>query len=139
MSDALRVPDDAPPGTYTYRLVKSGPDVNADEVELLHVQAVEVMVLWGTNVLHVSHLTPPRNFYVGEEQGKNFACDFFIPAERLGTTRMPIVRSRVPQQLGVAGDLDSDPMTAVAFGARIQLNWGLRKIGIYLEAYAENR
>jgi len=91
MHDSLRVPDDALPGTYTYRLVKSGPDVSADEVELVHVQAVEVMVLWGTNVLHVSHLTPPRNFYVGEEQGKNFACDFFIPAERLGTTRLPIV------------------------------------------------
>lgn len=91
MHDSLRVPDDAPPGTYTYRLVKSGPDVSADEVELVHVQSVEVMVLWGTNVLHVSHLTPPRNFYVGEEQGKNFACDFFIPAERLGTTRLPIV------------------------------------------------
>lgn len=85
------VPDDAPPGTYTYTLVKSGPDVAPDEVELAHVPAVEVMILWGTNVLHVSHLTPPRNFYVGEEEGKNFACDFFIPAEKLGTTRMPVV------------------------------------------------
>jgi len=85
------VPDDAPPGTYTYTLVKSGPDVSPDEVELPHIQAVEVMILWGTNVLHVSHLTPPRNFYVGEEEGKNFACDFFIPAEKLGTTRMPVV------------------------------------------------
>jgi hypothetical protein len=85
------VPDDAPPGTYTYTLVKSGPDVSPDEVELAHVPAVEVMVLWGTNVLHVSHLSPPRNFYVGEEEGKNFACDFFIPAEKIGTTRLPIV------------------------------------------------
>src|SRR5260370_32444472 len=32
---------------------------------------------------------------------------------------MPIVRSRVPEQLGIQGDLDSDPMTAVAFGAAI--------------------
>jgi pSer/pThr/pTyr-binding forkhead associated (FHA) protein len=85
------VPDDAPPGTYTYTLIKSGPDVPSDEVELPHIQAVEVMVLWGTNVLHVSHLTPPRNFYVGEEQGKNFSTDFFIPSEKLGTTRMPVV------------------------------------------------
>ncbi len=85
------VADDAPPGTYTYTLVKSGPDVSSDEVELLHVQAVEVMVLWDTNVLHVSHLSPPRNFYVGEEEGKNFSCDFFIPSEKLGTTRMPVV------------------------------------------------
>lgn len=88
---STEVPDDAPPGTYTYTLVKSGPDVAPDEVELSHVPAVEVMILWGTNVLHVSHLTPPRNFYVGEEEGKNFACDFFIPAEKIGTTRMPVV------------------------------------------------
>jgi hypothetical protein len=88
---ALHVPHNAAPGTYTYTMVKSGPDVPAEEVEQPHVPAVEVMVLWGTNVLHVSHLTPPRNFYVGEEQGKNFACDFFIPSEKLGTTRLPIV------------------------------------------------
>ncbi len=87
----MEVPDDAPPGTYTYTLVKSGPDVSPDEVELSHVPAVEVMILWGTNVLHVSHLTPPRNFYVGEEEGKNFACDFFVPAEKIGTTRLPVV------------------------------------------------
>jgi hypothetical protein len=85
------VPDDAPEGTYTYSLIKSGPDVSSDEVELAHVQAVEVMVLWGSNVLHVSHLSPPRNFYVGEELGKNFSTDFFIPSEKLGTTRMPVV------------------------------------------------
>ncbi|MFC1642678.1 AgmX/PglI C-terminal domain-containing protein [Myxococcota bacterium] len=88
---ALEVPPDAPPGTYTYTLVKSGPDVYPEEVELPHVPSVEVMVLWGTNVLHVSHLTPPRTFYVGEEQGKNLACDFFIPAEKIGTTRLPVV------------------------------------------------
>ncbi|MDX2051127.1 MAG: AgmX/PglI C-terminal domain-containing protein [Polyangiaceae bacterium] len=85
------VPDDAPPGTYTYTLLKSGPDVSPDEVELVHVQAVEVMILWGTNVLQVAHLVPPRSYYVGEEQGKNFACDFFIPSEQIGTTRLPLV------------------------------------------------
>jgi FHA domain len=89
--DGYGVPDDAPPGTYTYTLIKSGPDVNPDEVELGHVTAVEVMVLWDTTVLHVSHLSPPRSFYVGEEEGKNFACDFFIPSEKLGTTRAPVV------------------------------------------------
>lgn len=78
-------------GNYTYAMVKSGPDVALDEVELPHVQAAEVMILWGTNVLHVAHLSPPRNFYVGEEQGKAFTSDFFIPSEKLGTTRMPVV------------------------------------------------
>ncbi|HKO89509.1 MAG TPA: AgmX/PglI C-terminal domain-containing protein [Polyangiaceae bacterium] len=78
-------------GNYTYAMVKSGPDVTPDEVELAHVQAAEVMILWGTNVLHVAHLAPPRNFYVGEEQSKSFTCDFFIPAEKLGVPRLPVV------------------------------------------------
>jgi len=77
-------------GGVKYVLTKSGPDVNPDEVEV-NVPAVEVMVMWGDMVLHVSHLSPPRNFYVGEEQGKNLSSDYFIPAEKLGTSRAPIV------------------------------------------------
>lgn len=83
--------DDMPEGTYTYQMLKSGPDVSPDEVELAHVASVEVMVLWGENIIHAQHLTPPRNFYVGEEQGKQFTVDFFIPSEKIGTTRMPVV------------------------------------------------
>ena len=49
------------------------------------------MVLWDQSILHVAHLTPPRNFYVGEEAGRNVGCDYFVPAEKLGTTRAPIV------------------------------------------------
>jgi FHA domain len=84
------VPPDAPEGSYTYTLVKNGPDVPSEEVEV-PAASVEVMILWDSAVLHVSHLTPPRSFYVGEEQGKNFTCDYFIPSEKLGTTRAPIV------------------------------------------------
>ena len=83
-ADPMAVPDDAPPGTYTYTMIKSGPDVSPDEVELPYVQAVEVMVLWGTNVLHVSHLTPPRSFYVGEEQGSVRHGDIAIRDGDLG-------------------------------------------------------
>jgi hypothetical protein len=50
-----------------------------------------VNILWKDTALHVSHLTPPRSFYVGEEEGKNFKCDYFIPAEKIGTTRAPVV------------------------------------------------
>ncbi|WP_437681265.1 AgmX/PglI C-terminal domain-containing protein [Sorangium sp. So ce131] len=84
------VPPDAPEGSYTYTLVKNGPDVPADETEV-PAASVEIMILWDAAVLHVAHLTPPRSFYVGEEEGKNFKCDFFIPSEKLGTTRAPIV------------------------------------------------
>jgi len=79
---------------FTYSMVKSGPDVSPDEVEVAHLSAIEVMVLWESNVLHVSHLTPPRSFYVGEELGDKATCDYFIPSETLGTTRAPVVVSR---------------------------------------------
>jgi hypothetical protein len=85
------VPHDAPEGSYTYTLVKSAPEVPADEVEDARASTVEVMILWDQMVLSVKHLTPPRSYYVGEEQGKNFSCDFFIPSEKLGTTRMPVI------------------------------------------------
>ncbi len=91
--ESMRVPEDAAPGTYTYTLVKSGPDVEPAEVELTGVRSVEVMIAWGTNVLHVDHLTPPRDYYVGEESGKGAHCDFFLPAEKLGTTRLPLIKS----------------------------------------------
>src|SRR5258708_4314537 len=79
---------------FSYSMVKSGPDGTPDEVEGAHVSAIEVMILWGSTVLHVSHLTPPRSFYVGEEFSDKSGCDYFIPSETLGTTRAPIVVSR---------------------------------------------
>jgi hypothetical protein len=81
-------------GGFGYSMVKNGPDVNPDEVEVAHLSSIEVMILWDSNVLHVSHLTPPRSFFVGEELGDKAACDYFIPSETLGTTRAPIVVSR---------------------------------------------
>ena len=81
---------DAPEGSYTYTMLKSGPDVPSEEVEL-PVSAVEIKILWDQSVLSVEHLTPPRSYYVGEEEAKNVRCDFFLPAEKLGATRAPIV------------------------------------------------
>ena len=89
----LEPPSDGSSSGYGYSMVKSGPDVSPDEVEVAHVSAIEVIILWDSNVLHVSHLTPPRSFYVGEELGDKAKCDYFIPSETLGTTRAPIVVS----------------------------------------------
>lgn len=47
---------------------------------------LEIMVLWGEHsVLHVSHFTPPRAFYLGED------ADFVIGEELLGSSRLPLV------------------------------------------------
>jgi hypothetical protein len=90
----IEPPMDGGGAGFAYSMVKSGPDVSPDEVEVAHLSAIEVMILWESNVLHVSHLTPPRSFYVGEELGDKVSCDYFIPSETLGTTRAPIVVSR---------------------------------------------
>jgi len=78
-----------PSQPYTFSLVKSGPDVHPDEVET-HAAAIEVLVKWDANTLHVAHNSPPRSFFVGEEPG----ADYFVPMEVLGTTRAPVVVAR---------------------------------------------
>ncbi len=78
-----------PSQPFTYSMIKSGPDVHLDEVEG-HAAAVEVLVKWDQNTLHVSHESPPKTFFVGEEPG----CDYFVPSEVLGTTRAPVVVAR---------------------------------------------
>jgi hypothetical protein len=89
----IEPPVDGSVEPFTYSMIKAGPDVSPDEVET-HLSAIEVMILWDSNVLHVSHLSPPRSFYVGEELGDKVSCDYFIPSETLGTTRAPLVVSR---------------------------------------------
>jgi hypothetical protein len=92
---ALPAPDevaaDAPEGSYTYALMKSAPEVPAEEVEDARASSVEVMILWGTTVLHVQHLTPPRSFFVGTELADRAPCDYFVPLESLGAARAPVV------------------------------------------------
>jgi hypothetical protein len=82
----------APEGSYEYQLVKAGPAVVPEEVES-PAAAIEVRVLWGRNLLHVAHLSPPRSFYVGESAGKAAKVDYAMPSEKLGTNRMAIVEA----------------------------------------------
>jgi hypothetical protein len=110
---------------FGYALVKSGPDVNADDVELGHVDALEVMILWETTILKVQHLTPPRSYYVGEERGKNAGCDYFIPCEKLGTTRAPIVLAgggalRVVILPGARGSIEIPGQGRMAFETALE-------------------
>ena len=89
---SVDVDPNAPPGTYTYALLRRGPQIDPEEVEVAHVASIEVMTVWDGNVLRVDHLTPPRSYFVGEEVGKDTTtCDFFLPGELLGARRAPIV------------------------------------------------
>jgi hypothetical protein len=64
-------------------------------------ESLEVTVLWGTSVLAVQQLTPPRAFAVGEVGGSAGAgtsragdIDFALSAERLGSERREVVAVR---------------------------------------------
>ncbi|HEU4583521.1 MAG TPA: AgmX/PglI C-terminal domain-containing protein [Polyangiaceae bacterium] len=81
----------APPA-YTYAMLRSGPAPRSEDVELTHVLAAEISILWGENVLHVAHLAAGQAFCVGDEHSP--PCDFLIPREKLGVARMPLVLSR---------------------------------------------
>ncbi|HVJ89541.1 MAG TPA: hypothetical protein VM580_07030, partial [Labilithrix sp.] len=67
----------------SYALVASGPAVSSEETES-HLDAVEVKVRWGTQVLSVAHLETGKGFAVGD------SGDFVLP----DSPRMQIVESR---------------------------------------------
>jgi hypothetical protein len=87
---AAKVASDAAEGTYTYAMIPSAPVVDAAEVEST-VEALEVEVRWGDQVIHLGHLTPPRSFFVGEDQRPGASCDLLLPESKLGSSRAPIV------------------------------------------------
>ena len=63
----------------SYALVASGPAVSPEEVES-HLDAVEVKVTWGAQVLSLSHLESDKGFSVGE------GGDFVLPGYEAGKT-----------------------------------------------------
>ena len=87
------------PGTYTYALTRQGPPVAASEIESPSLASIEVTALWESNALKVMHLTPPRDFLIGEEtrdaKGKiTEAVDYTVPTSMLGGQRVPLVVAR---------------------------------------------
>ncbi|HET9955537.1 MAG TPA: AgmX/PglI C-terminal domain-containing protein [Polyangiaceae bacterium] len=80
-----------------YILERSGPAPAPAEVELEHVTALEVIMLWGSQVLRVEHLNPPRNVSLGDRPlAANSAAtrgtDFYMPSEALGRSSAEIVK-----------------------------------------------
>lgn len=105
---AVDVPENAPEGSYTYALVQNGPAVPAEEIELSQ-DALEIMIQWGASILHVAHVSPPRSFYVGEEN-----ADFVLPENAIGAKRLPVVLvgddhiARVVLSASATGSIEND-------------------------------
>jgi pSer/pThr/pTyr-binding forkhead associated (FHA) protein len=83
-----------PAQQHGYALLRTGPAVRSEEVELARVLSAEITILWGENVLHVAHLSAGQSFHVGDQDTPQAPCDFSIPSEKLGVERMPLVLAR---------------------------------------------
>lgn len=135
------VNDDGPMG---YAMVQSGPAVSAGECENVAARAVEVTVLWGTNIIHVAHLDPPRAFAVGERSTKDAPCQVTMPSEKLGTDRLEIVSliggepsvtipagaSAKKTQGTNAEAVAAGTTIALALGTRVDLSFGDLKVQV---------
>ncbi len=70
-------------------IAASAPPVDPSEIETTQ-RAAEVVIMWGDEVLHVSHVSPPRDVTIGEGQG----TDYLVGREVLGAERVPVVVER---------------------------------------------
>jgi hypothetical protein len=130
LTDAREMPvaDDAPEGSYTYAIVQSEPAIVADEVETA-AEAVEVMVRFGTTVLRVEHLSPPRPFWLGEAD-----ADVIVSESQLGASRLPLVlvdgdgsaRLMVPETARGTIQMAGQKATKIAGSNEIALKEGVR-------------
>jgi hypothetical protein len=84
---------------FGYAMSKSGHDASPSDVEAA-TEAIELRILWGTNVLRVVHVLPTQAFYVGDDSATVAECHYVIPERVLGVSRAPIVMSR-----GLSGGL----------------------------------
>jgi len=120
-------------GPTGYALVQRGPAPSADEIENLSARAVEITVMWGQTILHVTHLSPPRAYFVGESSSKQAKVEYTIPAEKLGATRLPVVSMVdgepcviVPDNSSARVTLSGGAPETAAPGTRIPLSLGTR-------------
>jgi hypothetical protein len=129
--------------TGGYAMIKSAPAVDANEVECERT-ALEIVVRWGDETLHMEHLSAAKSFTVGEAEG----CDVVLPADRIGAARVELVRAegnemivRIPAnaegslamngqrtslgELEAAGRLQSGERSLrLALGERLELELG---------------
>src|SRR5688500_11944249 len=98
------------PAAFDQRVFSSNPFLKPDsppatlppaDAALVAAEAIEVTVLWGTNVLAVEQLSPPRKFAVGEVGGAGGAgtsaagdVDFALSADALGSARAELITLR---------------------------------------------
>ncbi|WP_437574337.1 VWA domain-containing protein [Sorangium sp. So ce887] len=84
-------PTDASP-TDASPTAAGPPDAaSTGEAAVAAVRCVEILISWGTTVLLVQHLAPPRAFDVGEGRDDGRPCDGFLPERVLGARRAPLL------------------------------------------------
>ncbi len=81
--------------------------------------ALEVTILWGDQALHVMHVSPPRDVFVGEEG----AVAYRLPAEKLGAPRVQIAAVDGATVYACSSS-ESGGRTAIERGSRVSFERG---------------
>jgi hypothetical protein len=105
----------------SYALVQSGPSVLAEEVES-HLDAIEVKVRWGTQVLSLSHLEAGKGFSVGE------GGDFAVPeAARTSVveSRMGVSYAVIPHDASAVVSMRGEHPRSLNGGGEVALSEGM--------------
>src|SRR5690606_11749847 len=90
--DPFAPPRPAQSPEVRWGIAASAPPIQASEVETAD-RAAEVVLMWGDEVLHVAHVSPPRSVVIGEGGGSE-APDYLIGRDVIGAERLPIVIER---------------------------------------------
>ncbi len=83
---------DTPAPEVRWGIAASAPPVDPAEIDTTD-RAAEVVILWGDEVLHVAHVSPPRDVTIGEAEGS----DYLVGRDVLGIDRLPVVVEREGQ------------------------------------------
>ncbi|NUP07420.1 MAG: energy transducer TonB [Polyangiaceae bacterium] len=86
------------------------PALDASEVES-STGAIEIIVRWGTDILHIEHMEQPRAFSVGEDG------DFALPSDKLGVNRAELLAVEAGRAFAI-----------VPLGAHARINRGGRSL-----------
>lgn len=110
-----------------WAIAPSQPALRADEVEEAREQ-IEVVVIWGTQALHVTHLEAKGRFVIGEG-----SSNFSVGAEVLGAAQHVVIEGGVLQiPSGADGSLfvdgNEEPLRDLALVAGVEATLGLGEL-----------
>jgi hypothetical protein len=121
--EEIDVADATDGGEVSYALVQSGPAVSSEETES-HLDAVEVKISWGTQILSTTHLEQGKGFSIGD--GGDFVHPNAFGKTNLVSTRGMSTVVSIPEGATATLFARGESPRSVNAGDEIELMAGMR-------------